>query len=374
MGLLKSTFAVLTGACLCSMVSAQSPSKQPGAQARLQQVAEFDHQVTGVTVARDGRIFVNFPRWTEDAPVSVAEVASDGSIRPYPDQAWNAWRNAKRDEMDPGQHFVCVQSVVADERGNLWVLDPAAPAQSTLVPGGPKLVKIDLASNEVKQVIAFDQTAAPQGSYLNDVRFSADGRLAYITDSGARGALLVVDLASGKARRLLDGHPSTQPEKGVVIKTDGKELRRPDGRGVEFAADGIALSPDGKYLYWQAIKGRTLYRIATGALDDASLPDKSVEGKVETVGENGPADGLLFDRQGRMYISAVEENAIKLREDGKVSVLLQDSRLRWPDTFALGPDGTVYVTSSRIMDMHWFKPENPPSLKTTLFRIEGTPR
>nr|WP_194715338.1 L-dopachrome tautomerase-related protein [Noviherbaspirillum soli] len=356
------------------MVSEQSPSKQPGAQARLQQVAEFDHQVTGVTVARDGRIFVNFPRWTEDAPVSVAEVASDGSIRPYPDQAWNAWRNAKRDEMDPGQHFVCVQSVVADEQGNLWALDPAAPAQSTLVPGGPKLVKIDLASNAVKQVIAFDQTAAPQGSYLNDVRFSSDGRLAYITDSGARGALLVVDLASGKARRLLDGHPSTQPEKGVVIKTDGKPLRRPDGRGVEFAADGIALSPDGKYLYWQAIKGRTLYRIATGALDDAALPAKSVEDKVETVGENGPADGLLFDRHGRMYISAVEENAIKVREDGKVSVLLQDSRLRWPDTFALGPDGTVYVTSSRIMDMHWFKLENPPALKTTLFRIEATPR
>jgi hypothetical protein len=24
--------------------------------------------------------------------------------------------------------------------------------------------------------------------------------------------------------------------------------------------------------------------------------------------------------------------------------------------------------------MHWFKPENPPALKTTLFRIEGTPR
>ena len=374
MSLLKSTFAVLTGACLCSMVSAESPSKQPGAQARLQQVAEFDHQVTGVTVAKDGRIFVNFPRWTEDAPVSVAEVASDGSIRPYPDQTWNAWRNAKRDEMDPGRHFVCVQSVVADEQGNLWVLDPAAPAQSTLVPGGPKLVKIDLAGNAVKQVIAFDETAAPQGSYLNDVRFSSDGRLAYITDSGARGALLVVDLASGKARRLLDGHPSTQPEKGVVIKTDGKPLRRPDGRGVEFAADGIALSPDGKYLYWQAIKGRTLYRIATSALADAALPAKSVEDKVEKVGENGPADGLLFDRQGRMYISAVEENAIKVREDGKVSVLLQDSRLRWPDTFALGPDGAVYVTSSRIMDMHWFKPENPPALKTTLFRIEGAPR
>jgi hypothetical protein len=29
---------------------------------RLQSVATFDHQVTGVTVAPDGRTFVNFPR------------------------------------------------------------------------------------------------------------------------------------------------------------------------------------------------------------------------------------------------------------------------------------------------------------------------
>ena len=49
---------------------------------RLQSVATFDHQVTGVTVAPDGRIFVNFPRWTEDSPVSVAELMPDGSIKP----------------------------------------------------------------------------------------------------------------------------------------------------------------------------------------------------------------------------------------------------------------------------------------------------
>ena len=50
---------------------------------------------------------------------------------------------------------------------------------------------------------------APQGSYLNDVRFSPDGKTAYLTDSGAKGALVVVDLDSGQAaararRRSLD--------------------------------------------------------------------------------------------------------------------------------------------------------------------------
>ena len=61
-------------------------------------VADFGHQVTGVTVAEDGRIFVNFPRWTEDTEVSVAEW-KDGRVRPYPDEGWNGWRNARKDEV-----------------------------------------------------------------------------------------------------------------------------------------------------------------------------------------------------------------------------------------------------------------------------------
>ena len=356
---------------------AQAEQAAPGAQpahrragVALQQAAQFEHQVTGVTVSERGRIFVNFPRWTEDAPVSVAEILPDGQLRPFPDTEWNSWRNARKDEVTARDHWVCVQSVVADRRGNLWVLDPAAPAQGSVVPMGPKLVRIDLATNRVAQTIAFDTTAAPQGSYLNDVRFSPDGRTAYITDSGARGALLVVDLASGTARRVLDGHPSTQPEKGVQVKADGKVLRRPDGRGVEFAADGIALSADGGYLYWQAIKGRTLYRIATTALADptaaASLPSR-----VETVGENGPADGLLIASDGRMYVTAPEDDAIKVRDAQGLRTLVQDARLRWPDTMTEGPDGSLYVTSSRIQDMSWYKPQNPQALVTTLYRLTG---
>jgi sugar lactone lactonase YvrE len=228
---------------------AQQSAAPPQGTARSQQIAGFEHQVTGVTVSKDGRIFVNFPRWTEDAPISVAEVMRDGQIRAYPSDEWNSWRNAN--QMSAKDHFVCVQSVAADARGNLWVLDPAAPAAAFIVPGEPKLVRIDLQTNKVEQVISFDEAVAPRGSYLNDVRFSLDGMHAYMTHAGAKGALVVVDLQTGKARRVLQGHPSTEPEKDVVVKTDGQELRRPDGRGVEFAADSIALSPDGRTLYWK---------------------------------------------------------------------------------------------------------------------------
>jgi sugar lactone lactonase YvrE len=136
---------------------------------------------------------------------------------------------------------------VADARRNLWVVDPAAPATAPVAQGRPKLVRIDLRSNRVAQVTRFDEAIAHQGSYLNDVRFSPDGRHANLTDAGAKGAL-VVDLQASRARRALDGHPSTRSEKGLVVKTDAQELRRPDGRAVEFAADSITLSPDGRQL------------------------------------------------------------------------------------------------------------------------------
>ena len=338
-------------------------------------VARFEHQVTGVTVSEDKRIFVNFPRWTEDTAVSVAELLPGGELKPYPDEEWNSWRNARKDQVTPEDHWVCVQSVVADGRGSLWVLDPAAPAQSHVVDGGPKLVRIDLATDKVKQTIAFDDDAAPQGSYLNDVRFSLDGEFAYITDSGVQGAILVVEVKSGKARRVLDGDPSTQMKKGLDVKADGEVLRRPDGRGVEFSADGIELSGDGKYLYWQAIKGDTLYRIETEHLRGAGMRGEDVSSKVEPFGLNGVNDGLLIARgTNRMLLTSVEDNAIRMRDldqgpGAPLQTLVQDERLRWPDSFSQGPDGSVYVTTSHIQDSSFFKPSAPAALPSELWKL-----
>src|SRR5712671_5332560 len=67
---------------------ALAPAAKPPAF-RLEEAAHFDHQATGVAVSADGRIFVNFPRWTEDSPISVAEVGRDGALKPYPDEKWN---------------------------------------------------------------------------------------------------------------------------------------------------------------------------------------------------------------------------------------------------------------------------------------------
>lgn len=131
----------------------------PAAAQTLTPVASFDHQVTGVAVTADGRRFVNFPRWTEDAPISVAEVAEDGSLRAYPDARWNSWRNARANELPVADYFVCVQSIVPDGRGNLWVVDAGAPGNEKILEGAPKLVRISLATNQVTKVIAIPATS-----------------------------------------------------------------------------------------------------------------------------------------------------------------------------------------------------------------------
>ncbi len=70
--------------------------------------------------------------------------------------------------------------------------------------------------------------------------------------------------------------------------------------------------------------------------------------KVKVFARSGVSDGLLFDH-GKVYVSALEESAIK-RVDSKdrVETIVWDPRISWPDSFALGPDGSLWFTTSQI--------------------------
>ena len=366
--------AVAVGAvgapALAQSSKATAPIDTPAtAAATLQKVASFDHQVTGVAVSEDGRIFVNFPRWFEDVPFSVAELTKDGKLHPYPDAEWNRYRNAA--PLSPGSHFVCVQAETADGHGHLWVIDPAAPATGFIVAGGPKLVEIDLKTNTVMRTYLFDGKAAPQGSYLNDVRLSPDGRYAYMTDSGAQGSLVVLDTTTGQARRVLDGDGSTQVDKAVKVVIGGKDIHTDDGRGVQFAADSISIDPKGEFLTWQPLTGKTLYRIPTAVLIDASLSPDQVSAKVETESPSEPNDGLWQDASGKLYLTAVQDGAIETQDPGTKTrkMLVKDPRLVWPDTFAEGPGAALYVTNSAIQNSPRYNPHGWTDRTFNLWRI-----
>ncbi|MCA1851716.1 MAG: major royal jelly family protein [Beggiatoa sp.] len=110
----------------------------------LEQVIPFTGpMLTGVTVADDGRIFINHPRWSDPVEFTVAKIKSGQPVA-YPNAQIN-----KLDTARAGETFVSVQSVVVDPRNRLWVLDTGSVKFEPVVPNGPKLVGIDLAMNGI---------------------------------------------------------------------------------------------------------------------------------------------------------------------------------------------------------------------------------
>jgi len=190
----------------------------------IEPVFEFrDAMPTGVTVSSEGRIFVNFPRWGDDVPFTVGEIR-DGKVIAFPDAAFN-----KADPARPGESLISVQSVVADAAHRLWILDTAAPNFATPIPGGAKLVAVDLATNNVVKTIVLPPNVVLTTTYVNDVRFDlrqGKGGIAYITDSSTSGpgGIILVDLDSGDSWRRLSGHPSTSPDPSFLPIVEGERL------------------------------------------------------------------------------------------------------------------------------------------------------
>ena len=307
----------------------------------LKEVVSFDEaQVTGVTVSQDGRLFANFPRWRDDLPFSVVEIMPDGTYRPYPDESWNEWTGKPQKDK-----FTCIQSVFA--HGNsLFVLDPSSPEMKEVV-GKAKLHEFDLGTNKLKRTWEFDEKVAPRKSYLNDLRIDGDQNKVFITDSGL-GGIVILDLKTGESKRVLDKHPSTKSE-NITLTVEKKEFMLPGGKKPQIHSDGIALSPIDDKLYYHALTGYTLYRVPTSELRTDVKDETRLVKKIEKLGVTPAPDGMIFDDSGNLYMADLERNAISYRTPGgEMKILIQDSRIEWPDTFTIDSDNNLIFTDSKL--------------------------
>ncbi|MFJ5220890.1 L-dopachrome tautomerase-related protein [Streptomyces sp. NPDC088354] len=341
-----------------SLANSQADSGEPpGAPAqnkqRLQPVADFNGAMpTGVSVSRTGRVFVNFPHWGDKVQYSVAEVR-DGKTFPYPNREINT-----ADTRDPAHHFLGVQSVVVDAADRLWVVDTGRIQFGNAPVGGPKLVAIDLRTNKVIRTILLPRQVAGPRSFVNDVRLDltrGKAGTAYLTDASSDGpnGLIVVDLASGTSWRRLNDVPSVRPVPDFVPVIDGKRMLNRPAHGptspINIGSDGIALSPDGKTLYYCPLSSRTLYSVPTSGLTDRRVADSKIAKTVRDLGTKGMSDGLETDNAGRVYGGDIEHNALVFRDtDGRFRTLVHDNRLIWPDTLSIGYDRNLYVMANQL--------------------------
>jgi sugar lactone lactonase YvrE len=341
-------------AAACCAVAAERKLPTARNVGKIEVVATFDGPMpTGVTVSHKGRIFVNFPRWGDKVDFTVAEL-KDGKAVAFPGEEFN-----RLDKARPADCLVSVQSVVVGPDDRLWVLDTGSVEFGPVLPGGAKLLGVDLKTNKVVQTIRFPAEVALKTTYLNDVRFDLrKGRegVAYITEESVKGpnGIIVVDLATKRSWRKLHDHPSTKADKRFLPLVEGRPLmNRPkdgDPTHLTIGADGIAISHDGKHLYYCPLSSRRLYRVRTEALLDEKASEEDAGKAVEFLGDRGFAsDGLESDAKGRVYLTDYEHNAI-LRRDaaGRYETLVYDPRVLWPDTMSLASDGWLYFTANQL--------------------------
>lgn len=351
----------IIGVALLSLINCNKASNQKSNQsntevsndknAQLEEVfADSTYQLTGVAVSKDNRVFVNYPYWLDNHSYSVVEI-KDGKPVPYPNAEWNSFKKGE----DGQNKFVTVQSVVTDEKGFLWVVDAAGIGLGKVYKHSAKVLKINLANNQIEKIYRFPENVVGEDVYINDIRIDNENGFAYLTNSNT-GGIVVLNIKNGESKLVLANSSSVKSDADYHFSPLGTELKKGDGSLLKVNSDGIALTPDNQYLYFKPLTDNKLYRIKTDFLRDFKTSEDVLNKSVEDLGKFVTTDGMIFDKKGNLYLGDLEKNSIvKITPDLKMTTIVQDNeKLIWPDSYSISDDGYLYISNSQIQLMPWF--------------------
>ncbi|OSY88295.1 major royal jelly protein family protein [Tenacibaculum holothuriorum] len=289
-------------------------------------------QLTGVTISNQ-RLFVNFPYWRKPIKFSVAEIKEGNQFTPYPNAQWNNWEIG---QPVTDSTFVCVQSVVASNN-LLYVVDTRNPLFQGVI-GQPIVFVFDLNTNELVRTYKLPEKAFHKDSYINDIRIDNERGYAYCTDS-ANSGLVIINLKTGEAKRVLDEHPSTNSEQ-AYLTFEGKKWNN------TVHSDGIALDTKRGMLYYHALTGYNLYAISVEKLIKAS--EKEIENSVQLVAKTSAPDGMIIHKNILYYADLEHHKIMQLDLKTKeISTVVEGDNVKWADTFSI-ENNYLYYTNSRI--------------------------
>ena len=306
----------------------------------LEIVAEFalENPPGNIAVTPQGRLIMSLHQFY-GAPQRIVEITDNGKVLPFPNEAWSSKPNSQ----GVGLHTVI--GLRSDQNGVVWMLD------RSLGEGQPgKIVAWDTINDKLHRVIYLPQPMIKDGSFLNDLAVDLEHNAIYITDTanGYDSALIVVDLNTGFARRVLEGDKSTRPE-NIEMVIDERTITL-GNEPAKIGVNPITIDPDNQWVYYAPMSGTSLYRIATSDLLNTFLTPDELASKVQRYGDKPICDGITVDGAGNVYITSITDNSLGVVDStGEYRTLYQDDKLlKWTDGMAFSSDNFIYVTVNQL--------------------------
>jgi len=304
-------------------------------------LARLDHGPGNVTVTGNGRIIMSLHPFY--LPKYAVVEYKNKVLAPFPNKELADADSLSALKLDS------VLGIRSDANGIVWMLDTGMRSGVT-----PKLVSWNTRTDTLHRVVYLPAPIAPKDAFVNDFAVDTRRNHIFISDpaGGANAALIVVNLDSGTARRVLEGHSSVIPENvDLVIDKIPVQVKDKFGKLVRphIGVNPITEDLNNEWVYFGPMHGHSLYRIKADDLANDKLDGKILASRVERYSDKPISDGMTIDKNNTIYLGDLAANAIGvIGADRQYRRLAISPELAWVDSFSFGPEGKLYAVVNRL--------------------------
>lgn len=290
---------------------------------------EVERMPMAISVYANSELFVALES-QKDNQARVMHVNRTKNMKPFPNEKWAYAPN------ENGEGLQQVSSIRASLDGIIWMLDNGSFPK--------RLIGWNFDQDELYKVIEINPLLVTQSSNLVDMALDTVNYAMIIADpAGDVPALVTVDLNTGKARRVLQGHASVIPDlQDASVDLDSL-----------MGVRSITIDTESDFVYFAPQSSKKLFRVLSTDLLDEDLSQEDLSSKVQEYAQKPISAGISIDTMGTLYLTDIENNAIGIitlstKRFRKVNVDDDHANaLNSPNSLSVGTASYMYVSNMK---------------------------
>lgn len=309
---------------------ASVPKQGVVAPGTLEVVAELDINPGNVAVSHQGKVFMSVHP-LRGGDLQLVQVKRDGSYIPYPSLDY---QTKKGEEAVEG--FDTPLGVIVDKKDRLWVIDAG------LSLGTARIFAFQVETGEELYRFEIPADISPKTSFVQDLAIDEKNDWVYLADFGDTG-LIGLDVANKSFRKFTD---STMVAEDIDMIING-EVQNFQGAPARIGINPVTLSEDRETIYYGAMSGTKWYSLSAKNFREGAN-DETLKSDIKVVGAKPISDGVATGDDGRHFFTNIQNGSIDVLQEGRLSTLIKDDKIDWPDNVRIGPDGWLYIAINQL--------------------------